>query len=633
MDTICFPNHIGVPGASGPPTLDGLAEPESIFVAPNFGVDESHIDTGWAGASRITYNGSVDASLGTPVMSFQGLKHNSNNEIFLSFVVRRDTGFSEDDAIVIAFNRGVAGKTADSRRIDILPLDNHAGFPASPDAAKYGAAYTVKQQTFPPAGVGVFTVILYDWDPGTSAWVERAGAIPAGLEIVVRTWESASDYNWAVEMRMPTTGWITLDPTFGFYYNVIRNCTAAACTLAPTPFDGFSTQFTFPRGNYFNDPAMLNLRDYEIADTWFGEAQMGACAGFMQGLDFNGTAYTSIGVDDGAGNLTGSIDRNNTNIFKAKVHNTVPAGTPNADVTGVTAEFRIANWGIGPSGPSSYDFSTSKWNKVPEDAGSANPTDPLITLAPGASAELTMDWTLDAAEKAQFGVTLSNHQCVWVRLDAGNGNIVRSSVRRNMNVTPMSAYEAKAQISGVYDDGSGDHDFLLITTAVPIARRVNRDQQKRMMARQAPGGMAEIPTHERPKGWLWQVLNAVTLGLMKRMESVEYRYVWITDGFKLTEGAFNHNGKSYALYTPADSFGVIGAHSGLVENFAQDMQPVPGQQDRLLGQSNDGRFRRINVPDGKATDLNVELEAKEFRPGCLGLIMAALSGKLFEDIP
>ncbi|MDH3303448.1 MAG: hypothetical protein OES24_23335, partial [Acidimicrobiia bacterium] len=124
-DEICFPNHQGVPFDDDPPTVDGYVEPEPAMLWV-FGSQAANVDTGWIGSSRETFGDATAVGLSSPLVAFQGVKHKSDDFIYLSFVIRRDANFADEDRIVIVlhpdFGAGSLAKTGDERRIDIQPL-------------------------------------------------------------------------------------------------------------------------------------------------------------------------------------------------------------------------------------------------------------------------------------------------------------------------------------------------------------------------------------------------------------------------------------------------------------------------------------------------------------------------------
>jgi hypothetical protein len=96
--------------------------------------------------------------------------------------------------------------------------------------------------------------------------------------------------------------------------------------------------------------------------------------------------------------------------------------------------------------------------------------------------------------------------------------------------------------------------------------------------------------------------------LLRDINRVEYRYVWITDGYRKTGLTLTINGTQYQVYEPADSFGYLGKHIGPVASWNYQVTEV-GAAGRLepLGE---GRYR-LRVPNGGAVRIKTRLEAVE----------------------
>jgi hypothetical protein len=603
---ICFRNHIGLPGQPNPPTIDGFVEPED-FVEVGFGTTPSQVDTGWTGAARVTYIADTAVGVGRPLVDFQCLKHNTQDFIYLSFVVRRDTGFQDQDRIVIVFHpnyaTGSATKTGEERRLDILPNSTGTGVAASGNPR---------------------TTEFYKWNTAGSGSWQNTGGIAAitGAEVKCKSWDlGVNNKNWSVEVKLPTSiaaggaNWVNFTSSFGFYVNVIRLCSGTECTTDPTPFDGHSFQFTWPRANYATGDRLISgvisVDQAVIPPAFLGQAFFASdpgCAG-VAGVKFQSGA-ASIGILSG-GSITSNIDANNKNVFVGRVVNTAGMNANN-----VEASFRIANWGIGPG-------VNDKWNLVPPDAGKSNPSAPAVIPAGGGPVDLTTEWTLDAAEKALYGTPpakpLSKHQCIWVLLDSVSAvDFVESSIRRNCDFVGLSEVEDTAEISGdgypPPPGGSADQEMLLVVSQARRARLVQKNQAKdfhtRSQERMATSrAFSAGKTFREPGGWLGNLLALVQNAISGL--TVVYDWYWVTDGYRKTEFEFTVGGKRYLIHEPVGAFGHIAEHEGLVSAFEQSVTPVPGDAGRFEKTGADSY--RLRVPNGGKAHVVTRLKAVEFK--------------------
>ncbi|HKV10065.1 MAG TPA: hypothetical protein VJ725_18135, partial [Thermoanaerobaculia bacterium] len=429
---LCFPPHEGLPHHGGtPPVIDGY-----IDRAVGYPTDE--LETGWVRSSLVTY----DAGSTVTLTNFRGLKDNSGPFLYLGFTVQFDQTFDDDDVIVLVLRPSFApaAHSAQERRIDIYPVQNAiGGVPAGPDDAPPGSMPSEHIRT----NRSPRNVEYYKWDTVSNSYVAISPISNIGVK--VRSWSNTmTDNSWGVEIKLPITSagalgggpnWIDLTSNFGLYFNVIRVCNGAVC--GPSVLENnYTTQFPWPRAvgptGILVDPMggpLPTLASYEIPPGWLGEGVIGGGAGTCQGVHFvNGPS--GIGTRDPAnpsGPLSGSIDGMNNNTFVARVIND-GTSAPN-----VRAEFRIANWGLGPGDP-------GVWKSIPLSA----PPPALSTpqTVGNSQVELTKDWQLTAAERAMYGPgkTLNDHQCLWVLLSSTSSvDFSESSVRRNMDFKNLSS--------------------------------------------------------------------------------------------------------------------------------------------------------------------------------------------------
>jgi hypothetical protein len=605
---ICFRNHVGLPGQPNPPTIDGFIEPED-FVEAGFGTTPSQVDTGWTGAARITYVADTAVGAVRPLTVFQGLKDNSQNFIYLSFVVRRDTQFNDNDCIVLvlrpSFPSPGDAKDGSERRIHIFPNSEGIGVVgSSPNNNPNNTEY-------------------YRWNSGTSSWQNMGAGSVSNVTIKCLSWDlGVNNKNWSVEVQLPTTiagggaNWIDLTTSFGFYYNVIRLCTGTECSFNPTPFDGGSFQFTWPRANYMTGDGLItgvnSLEQAPIPLNWLGQAFLGNVAGCtgVEGVKFQDGA-NSIGVLSG-GVITNQIEKFTPNSFVARVINTALTPAQN-----VQASFRIANWGIGAG-------DNNKWNLVPATSGT-NPSTPTLIAAGGAPIDLTMQWKLSPAEQNLYAQPptpahpLDSHQCIWVLLDSVQAvDFVESSMRRNCNFVSLSEHEQAAEISGdgypSPPDGAVDQEMVLIVSQMRRGRLVRKDESKnfnqRSSERLTTGKSFSAGTSFRDPsgilGYLSVLLRNVITGF-----TVVYDWIWVTDGYRKTEFELTVDGKRHRIYEPVGAFGYIAEHEGLVSGWDQSVTPGPNDVPRFGLAGPDAYL--IRVPHGGKAQIFTRLKAEEFK--------------------
>ncbi len=602
---ICFRNHVGLPGQPNPPEIDGFVEPED-FLETSFGTTTSLIDTGWTGAARITYVADTAVGAGRPLTVFQGLKDKSQDYIYLSFVVRRDTHFEDNDCIVLVLRPSFPSsgdiKDGSERRIDIFPNSTGTGVAATGDSRN---------------------VEYYRWNTGTSSWQNMVAI--NNVTIKCRSWDlGTNNRNWSVEIKLPTNivgggaNWIDLTDSFGFYFNVIRLCSGAQCSFDPTPFDGGSFQFTWPRANYSTGIGLIqgvsSLDQAPIPLSWLGRAFLGnvpGCAG-VEGVKFENGA-NSIGVLSGS-SIINEIQKASSNIFVARVVNTATIAAQE-----VSASFRIANWGIGPG-------NNNKWNLIPATGGTSNPSTPINIPAGGSPVDLTMQWTLSPAEQALYAHPptpahpLDSHQCIWVLLDSVQAvDFVESSVRRNMNFVPLSEHEQAAEISGdgypPPPDGAADQEMVLIVSQMRRGRLVRKNESKdfnqRSLERLATGRAFSTGSIARESSSLIGNLIARLRNLVTGV-TVIYDWIWIMDGYRKTEFELTVDGKKHRIYEPVGAFGYNADHEGLVSAWEQSVIPSPDDASRFERTTGPDAYK-LRVPDGGKAQIFTRMKAEEFK--------------------
>jgi hypothetical protein len=588
---ICLPQYVGVPFQNDPPTVDGYVEPEPAMVW-TFGQGAAEVDVGWTGASRITYGDATDTGPSGPLVALQGVSDLAapvaQRRLWLSFVVRRDPSFSTDDRIIVVlhpnFAAGSVAKTGDERRIDIWPLVTAGAGAGGPDQAEWGMQ--IKKDR-PPEDLQCFR-----WDVGDGAW--RHVDKPTGLRARVRSWTTAGgSNNWSVELEIPNRdpgvpadAWIDLTNDMGLFADVVRVST-------PPGGSTFVTQFVWPRGAELDDGGgLFDLAQLPIEPSKLGQAHVGpasACSG-VRGVSFDG-GWASIGArPPGSGAVPGSHIQPGANEFVARLRNT---GGTVAD--GVRAEFRIANWGIGPG-------DSPLWNKLGVASPHHNPTAPVslpaADLTSPSTGEATTQWTPSSGD---YGGALHTHQCIWVLLSSNQSvDFVRASMKRNMDIVGLSEHDRDVHIDGrgwADDEEGADLDLLLIETQVAMTKP--RERKPPIIIGAA---RIERPPIERDPDQPRAAENDDA--------GFDQVFVTVVDGYRRTDRTLTIDGKRLPLYSYTDSFGQIGVHSSTRPDRLE--VELRGPDLRRLGP---GAYQ-IAVPKSGAVKLGMHLETVPAdRPG------------------
>jgi hypothetical protein len=305
-----------------------------------------------------------------------------------------------------------------------------------------------------PAGVN--KTISYTGKDGTHLTGCRnrdgtAASVPAGADVRVAA------VGWSIELLLPTaTGsdWIPLDDNFGIYFDIVRISRYDAGG-AQFLSQHFATQYVFPLGL----PPLTGILDETTAIPAYGTARIGAVA---KGVGFQNQANPSLSIGArklGGGALLGTIEGSTGNFDNELVAQLVNTDETNA-APNVTAEFRLANWGVPPA-------TFASWAQA---SGAATPTviNPPLP-ANGGTGEVTSEWLRANVPSTYLA---HKHQCMWVRLTSTSTvHFSQGGTRRNMDFLPLSEHEEDVEISGVgYGtpaDGS-EHEMLLVPSVREI---------------------------------------------------------------------------------------------------------------------------------------------------------------------
>lgn len=610
-EKICFPPHRGVPYQSQPPTIDGFIEPEVQITS-----DKASDEAGYRGSARLTYA----SSSGIPQMVFQGVKDNSDDYLYLSFIARFDEAFDTFDMIVLIFapnfNPAAKAYSADTRRIDIFPVNDDVGAGTAPDD---GSPYKIRKDRFPRQRD------FYRWNE--SKWVSTTEA--SNVETKVRSWVNgggAGDKNWSVEIKIPVKGgasWVDLGTSFGFYYNLIR---VSAFETPDHVIEEYTVQYTWPRGRIISDPASgayASPADFIVPASYLGEATFGAAAS-CEGVQF-AAGTSSVGVRDPANPgstapLLTNIDAQANNTFVARVKNTHPSQAAQQ----VHATFRIANWGVNPSNP-------NLWTLIPPPAAGGTVSHSLPKNIPsgGSPVELTVDWT--PSNPSQYAEP-NDHQCIWVILDSeAAANFSESSITRNMDFVNASVFKRQVEVNfeGVDigripqvdpgDDRAGE--LLLVASRIEMSSAASYEgwdpsiHIKRPPAggivRPAPITLAEANLLALDSQSVLRREIFQRWGDQSRQVSTA---ILIMNGYRRIGLTLTLGGKQHQIYEPVEGYSYVASHVGRVKAWQFEIEsPLvkPVSLNRYIVKEDIRKMRAIGAAPRRTTTFTTRLEAIE----------------------
>jgi hypothetical protein len=564
FDTIGFPSHEGLPFQGGPPTIDGFTEPH-----PGLPVASWRLEAGYVGAAKFDYSGSGAAF---PNATFRGVKDNSAPFLYLAFDVRFDPSFNDNDRVFILLRPSYTPRTnsAADRRIDILPVltgtpTGGGGAPAAPADSHDLAAFAYRTNR-PPRVIQV-----YKRNPGAGdTWLDITPSV-TNIEVKVSSSEPsvgpAGARHWTVELKIPTTSgggqgggadWVDLTNDFGLYLNMIRICTGGGCG-GPEIGGFFSTQFTWPfdpsnpSANLLTDSLMGGeqfQQDWDVSPLTLGHASILApgASNPARGVKFQG-GYQGIGVLSG-GAIGGTLDMHVAGANNQLVARLINDHPVNAAPAGITAEFRIADFGLGPYG------NNALWRKTPSTtnpaaSGSAIPTGGL------SSVDVTSQWTASGSDVTRYQGIWSD-QCLWVELTGSPGAfLAQSSVRRNLAVWQASEAEGVASVSGdvpdADDNGVAEVDYWLHSAAVRLERMPKRDGGRAMMM------VAHVPDPAQIFGLL--DADPLLTGAAAETDKDAASFLWVNTGYWRTPEVLTIDGKAHAVWLNSGSFGSVVHHT------------------------------------------------------------------------
>jgi len=599
---LSFPPHVGTPHTYVPPLIDGFVDPELS--------DRRRPDTGWDCALELTYSDGTSQ----PPFQFRGLRHNGGNYVYLSFVMTGDTGFDNDDTVVILF-RGDnptprPEHAANDRRIIINPLTTGTGSPAGAIVAPGSTplpTYTNNENGAPR------TLTSYRWNTGTNGWT----ALPPSAEIdcKVRSWiPTPGNYCWSVELKIPTvnttyTDWIDIGTDFLLSFYALRVQT------------GGVVEASWPRDLAISGPK--DVVDAPLSAFDWGTAKLGSADDGV-GVRVKVPYWSNLGVTvpSTGSTLKTEINGSQVNTFHVWVQN-------NSDTaaTAVQPTFRIADWGV--QGGNGTD---GAFHVVRSDLGTPNPpaaaTIPALSGTVPGELEYTFNWTLNSTENSAYAPP-HEHQCVQVNLDSsGNVNLTERSVWLNMNWVPASVFGRQATVSSVgYGfDGArkGAQRFYLHTTSERFDFTPGKIPLDVVAKPGKQDGQADRKTdHPYYTGDNLQRVRLLGYypGLTSEKTSVSH-YTWVIHGVKETSRTVKINGHVYPVLEQANGFGYVARHGSAVDQWTS------GLTGAIVKKLNDFEYE-VTVPAEGSAVLDTGLEAKDggvtgTGGGLFGLILLIL---------
>lgn len=637
-DEMAFPSHIGLPWMSGPPTVDGFVEREP-------GVTTNQLDAGYANGARFIYGGES----GIPRAVFQGVKHNGQDFVYMAFAARYDPSFDDNDFVMIVLrpSAGAPASTQD-RRIDIKPVLTGAGGaqpnPTDPnDEPDPGdPPGTPLVRTNKPEAVSTF----YERNLAGSPTVWNEVARPAGFppeSIRVRSVNAGGTRFWSVEVRIPTTGWITLQPQFGLFFDVGQVFVAGGIedvVQFPWPFDPDA-----PLANVLADPFDTLFADWDPTTVGTGFLLAPGATNPAEGVRFKGGA-NGIGIKVG-GNVTSTLDMalGANNLFVAQLQNTHPSTAQD-----VRARFRIAEFGISGG----LYGNQAMWADLPTPPGT-NPApaagqDIPHTPSPSASTDIELNWPITANDRATFQ-PLSRHQCIWVQLDSiapagGAVAFAQNSVWRNLGIINLSETKEIAVVDGRYFGEpriDGRHELLLhvTTTRLPPPPKEGASDLEKYYRRY--GESKDVPIVEQ---------DPITSG-EAATEGDTATATWhaVVHAYERTPETLTFDDGRRDVVIHSGSYGYVARHElqpGEVRELLELSHELVPDGDAQMDDLGDGFYRLSLKPDERVVLVNRlqtikgdgkdrdetepgtngpggDTEGADERKGCLGMLAAFLA--------
>jgi hypothetical protein len=588
--TICNPRAQGVPGLPTAPNWF-----DSGQGAPPLRTEID--DPRWTGAYSTGFGDGTGLEA-----QFRGVYMDPDwrgkKSLFLAWNVVFDASLDNGiDRLYVGFNNGGAADT-DTLILKVVAYNSSsaditAGAVGSVDALNLNAV----------SGAGVPLASAPPWLVDTKAWLTRT---PIG---------------WAIHMYVPydpaavglfsNTG-INLPDPFRFFYQIFVKTptrisgSAAVGGLVVHKWPPASAAiFTGLSGDVYPHPA-ATVWDSFHNSTGAGDPMCPATGGVT--IDSSGLGNM---IDNGPPNIIIAFRKNTppprpVNTMFANIDNQTGAPIP---VGGVTARFRIADWGsviMDPNAP---------WDNVRGGGAVTNAVaipqgKPAVT--PGNPPPLHFNWTLNDAEMDPYILNgKPADQCILVELTGAGIQFFSDSARQNHLILPASEIRRDAQIS--------------VEGLTPISGSQHRDVyvavETRNMPPPSPGGGTSVVWDETKVALLRRrdlgnnlIDTLVNKGLIAAMASglrydqvaelapVQRVHVYHDTGQTLTIA-----GVKYPILAAQSSFGIIPDHQGPLTGWENGLEFPPGALQDTITPS----FYRVHVPNNGKIQTTVRITAVE----------------------
>lgn len=579
---MCIPQASGVPALSGAPNFIDSAAGEPTYWP-------RQDDPRWRGAAARGYGSGASEHA-----SFRALRTGgAQPQLYLSWNVKVDPQLDPNlDSLRVAFSTGASPDVM----FEVIPFTTVA--------ANINAATPIATQTR--------TFVANAWT--------NAVAEPTWLKPNTRVWLDTNPVNqsWSINMRVPLVGSAVDAYNTGLYLPAGTTQFRIAYALQVTEPMNAVTYYAMD-----NAVTLFNLGTMPAANTWplADVALAPGAPGCEQTITLLSSDVGTTNVDGGGIARPNEIKLNATNTFFALVNNETGVAVNPA---GVSATFRIANWGTQPD-----------WNQV------ADPTNSLWTqiggvvtngsaIAPGTKASLaagnapTFNWTMNAAERCRFtgqagdpscpnvNPTHRRHQCMLVELSGAGLSFNPASVYRNMDFVDASTFEREAQVSvaGLAPLGGGvtQRDVFLYVQKRLMPKDASRPDAKPIMVDYAKvreildhGRGPSVPGVKKESNGGSQIPPRPPVsGDFDVMNQLYPTYV--VHAFHDSGKTVNVNGQNRRLLYPQSSFGYYVHHDGSLTGWDTALEGA-----QLVAPN----YYRIAAPEGGSATVKTRIVARE----------------------
>ncbi len=399
----CIGPAYGVPASPGPPHWWLTSPPEPLY-------NDKLDDPRWVGAAKISYGDGTGEKA-----EFRALHDISNSYVYFSwrsFVAPAAT--PDQNALFFGYRR--AGGD------DVIVKISLTSLAPAVDSTSLNIEAFLRNA---------------DGTQGAAAVVEPE------IQTTARVWvDAAPPGAWAVQLRMPLTAFEIVSDRFRLWYELLAGTPTvpvATYTWPRTGADIDGGTVPSPHPSVYPDPALWS---------WFhlstGPSDT-ACASGGVSLSYANVGTTNVPASQIKYSAT---PPHPINTIFARPTNNSGAAIPAA---GITATFRLANWGSVPGDWEAGVPVDELWATIP--GGSDIPTSGAIPdgTTADASNEAHFNWTVADPDLADFlSGTRRLHQCMLVELKSTMTpgiTFINDSVYRNMDVVSASRFRRNAVLS------------------------------------------------------------------------------------------------------------------------------------------------------------------------------------------